>query len=154
MEGESEDDNWLNARTLACPRCETHLFAVDHSPFCDSHILYCDACPRRVEVGFYNPIYKELFAEVAGDGAEASQYAALMSAIERRLMPCDGVGHYKHDAQGRCYSCSSIIDICEPGVDLWPGFHNFNEDREPTEAEQALADEFMMKYVRTANIWR
>ena len=44
------DDNWLDAEVVACPGCGERLFAVVHLPMCDDHRLYCDRCPRAIEV--------------------------------------------------------------------------------------------------------
>ena len=50
------DDNWLDAEVVA--GCDERLFAVVHSPMCDDHRLYCDQCPRAIEVSYYDPVLR------------------------------------------------------------------------------------------------
>ena len=45
-----DDDNWLEAEVIACPSCGLRLYSVLHSPMFDDFRLYCDRCPRAVEV--------------------------------------------------------------------------------------------------------
>lgn len=83
------------------------------------------------------------------------EYKALMKAIEEKLRTCDCSGHYKHDSPRWCHYCLKEVIINESGIDLWPVFFDINVDeRDPTEEEQKMVDEFYTKHVRTENIWR
>src|SRR5690349_7695854 len=72
----NEETNWLHGERIACPSCQQPLYRVDHSPFYDEHLLYCDRCPIRVEVSFYDPVYHHLTQTLSRDGGE--KYTALM----------------------------------------------------------------------------
>jgi hypothetical protein len=45
-------DDWLRPRLLDCPKCALRLFRIDHSPMMDDYRLYCDRCPRAIEISF------------------------------------------------------------------------------------------------------
>ena len=55
-----EDDNWLNKSNINCPQCKKELTIVDHSPFDDSCRLYCNSCPKRVEISYYDEVYNKI----------------------------------------------------------------------------------------------
>ncbi len=78
------DDNWLDAEVVACPGCGERLFAVVHSPMCDDHRLYCDRCPRAIEVSYYDPVLR---CEVDQLLARYS-WEQVMAAIEPLLGSC------------------------------------------------------------------
>ena len=54
------EDDWLNGRPIVCTSCGYQLYRVDHSPFDDGWLLYCDCCPRRVDVSFYDPVVRQI----------------------------------------------------------------------------------------------
>lgn len=81
-----KETNWLHMEELECPVCREKLYRVDHSPFYDEHFLYCDHCPIRVEVRFYDPVYQHLVQQVVPN--ESRKYPALMRTLEFHLKPC------------------------------------------------------------------
>jgi hypothetical protein len=130
------DDNWLNGQQLRCPECGEELYLIDHSPFYDGYYLYCDRCPKRVDVSIYDPVMRD---------APSVSYSELMAWIECRLRPCDCGGSFRHDAPRRCHQCGTVLSGVDPadGVDVWPGdgsmFHPGNE---------AAMDAFAARFIR------
>ncbi|GIH07115.1 hypothetical protein Rhe02_51820 [Rhizocola hellebori] len=136
---QDEDDNWLNGAYLTCAGCQEQLYRVDHSPFYDCYFLYCDRCPMRVDVSYYDPVLESITA----DG-----YEHLMLAIASRLNPCECGGRFSDTAPRRCYRCHTILDIDPPsGIDIWPAVWPDND--EPSPAEQEIAD----RLTRSENLW-
>jgi hypothetical protein len=142
--------NWLHGARIACPSCHQPLYRVDHSPFYDEHFLYCDRCPIRVEVSFYDPVYTHITRRLAQD--EGERYVALMRALEARLKPCMCGGAFRHDAPRRCFTChtSVIFDDLE-GVDLWDG--RFASDA-PIHEEGEEEERWRAQFIRAQDIWR
>lgn len=135
---------------MACPSCHQPLYRVDHSPFYDEHFLYCDRCPIRVEVSFYDPVYHHLTQTLSRDAGE--KYTALMRALEGRLKPCICGGTFRHDAPRRCFRCHTPVISDEPdGVDLWDG--RFSTEN-PTQQEVEEVGRWMAQFIRTQDIWR
>lgn len=152
MGDKSQNDNWLRAGTLSCPRCCISLYRVDHSPMYDEHFLYCDSCANRVEVSYYDPVYSELYQGCSNQ--EAGLYATLMAAIEERLRPCGCGGRFKHDAPRRCHNCLAAVIVDEPSVDLWPAFYGIDVDgRDPTSEECEMAEQFAQSHILKTDIW-
>lgn len=137
--------HWLEPESIACPSCSASLFRVGHSPFYDSWFLYCDRCPRRAEVSFYDPVVSQL-----GDIPATDRF----HEIERRLRPCSCGGQYQFLAPRRCTTCAAIVLGDGESVDLWPGFLSGPQDREPTESEQNAVDDFEATHVQRGSLWR
>jgi len=146
----NEETNWLHGELIACPVCHQPLYRVDHSPFYDEHFLYCDQCPIRVEVSFYDPVYQHLRQTLSVE--EGERYAALMQALEVHLKPCNCGGIFRHDAPRRCFRCQTpvIIDTSD-SVDLWPG--HFSSEA-PTGEEEENERHWMAQFIRTEDLWR
>lgn len=142
----ASDNNPLDNRDITCAQCKATLGWVLHSPFYDEHYLYCDSCPRRVEVSFYDPetvkINEQFFSEeVADDGENKNEdevWAAYFMALEERLAPCPCGGTFRHNAPRRCLYCSAVIPEDPDGRDVWPGDGNEN----------------CSELIITTNIWR
>lgn len=150
---QDDDENWLHAGFVNCPRCLARLYRVDHSPMSDDYCLYCELCARSVEVGFYDPVFQQIATAEQARGDKS--YLTLMSSIEERLRPCDCGGHFKHDAVRRCYVCQYPVLRGASGVDLWPDIGcPFLDDRDPTPEEIAFYDRFQAEYIRKDNIWK
>ncbi len=146
----NEETNWLHGERIACPSCHQPLFRVDHSPFYDAHFLYCDQCPIRVEVSYYDPVYQQLRQPLSRD--EGDTYAALMRVLEGRLKPCICGGAFRHDTPRRCFRCHASVIMDDPdGVDLWPG--HLSTDN-PTDEEVEEERRWMAQFIRTQDIWQ
>jgi hypothetical protein len=153
MSESGAEDNWLRAARIACPRCRRELFRVDHSPHYDDILLYCDRCANRVEISLYDPVYDAIAGAVMERGEEGS--LAQLRAVEARLRPCACGGRYRHDAPRRCDACLAQVIVDEPGVDLWPGYCDLGgENREPTDEEVALIEQFEATYIRRRDVWQ
>jgi len=145
-----EETNWLHGEPIACPACYHPLYRVDHSPFYDEHFLYCDHCPIRVEVSFYDPVYQHLRQTLSPDDGDT--YVALMRVLEGRLNPCICGGTFRHDAPRRCFSCHTAVISDDPiGVDLWDDRFSTND---PTEEEVEEMSRLMAPFIRTEDMWR
>lgn len=108
----NDETNWLHGEHIACPSCHQQLYRVDHSPFYDVHFLYCDRCPIRVEVSFYDPVYTQVM--------QIECYEVLMQTLEAHLKPCGCGGTFRHDAPRRCFTCHTPVIVDAPdGVNLW-----------------------------------
>jgi acetone carboxylase gamma subunit len=134
-----EDDNWLNGAYLTCAGCQGQIYRIDHSPLYDCYFLYCDRCPMRVDISYYDPV----LASITADG-----YEQLMQAIEVRLQHCECGGRFGDNAPRRCYRCHTILDIDSPsGIDVWPAV--WPDADEPSPAEQEIVE----KLTRTNDLW-
>lgn len=141
------DDNWLNGEEVICPVCREHLYRVDHSPLLDCYFLYCDGCPMRVDVSYYDSTF------IAIEDALRDRYgthSTLMDALEARLRPCDCGGQFRDAAPRRCHRCSAILTaISAPsGVDVWPAWWTDETDT------GALEVEFTARYFREEDLWK
>ena len=144
------DDDWLRQRVLECPKCALRLFRVDHSPMVDDYRLYCDRCPRAIEISLYDPTLTAAQKRLPAEH-DRSQ---LMAAIEPLLRACVCGGRYRDDAPRRCFRCNAQVIADDPAdVDLSPYIGPEDQDREPTDAEQARFDAFASEFVRTEDLW-
>lgn len=150
---DDSDDNWLHYEVVSCPVCQTRLGRVDHSPFSDDWVFYCDSCANRVEVSFYDPVVNALRQTplLCADRSDG----ALLRAIEERLRACDCGAHFRHDAPRRCHHCNTIVIRDEPWVDLGSHIYDFiPRYRDPTPEEQAQFDAWERTHVRRDDVWR
>jgi hypothetical protein len=142
------DDNWLEAEVVACSGCGQRLFAILYSPFCDDYRLYCDRCPRSVEVSFYDPV-----CVAASDRLrEGRTWEKTMAAIEPLLRPCQCSGRFRGLAPRHCFACGAEVPAAA-GKDLLPHFEGVDLGREPTPEEQAAFDRFEAEFVRRERLW-
>jgi hypothetical protein len=153
MEPNPNDEHWLRPKVIECPRCGVRLFRVEISPFYDCYFLWCDQCPRRVEVSFYDEPMKQIQAEVAKQDKE-SRYEPLMRAIENRLQSCVCGGHFRHDSPRRCFSCNFEVIVGDTAMDLSPctGWEDHPE-RDPTAEEEERYNRFQREFVRKDSLW-
>lgn len=137
-----EIENWLHSAVIQCPKCALDLWRVDHSPFFDCYRLYCQECPKSVEVSFQG-----------GPGRGLSE-----SEVARLLRPCDCGVRFDPCAARRCARCNTPVLMGEDalGVDLDPSFGCTLETLETLDLapEQELAMEtHQAEFVRTSNLW-
>lgn len=149
-------DNWLDARNLACPHCQTALYAVIRSPMYDEWQLYCDRCANRVEVSYYDPVTQRIGDELSAAHPTGSAHRTIahLRAIERRLKPCSCGGRYYHDSPRRCHACHGVVLADAPDTDLWHAVYGIDADeRDLTDEEAAIAAHFEVTHVRRDDIW-
>ena len=147
-----EIENWLDAKVYNCPNCGNGLFEVGHSPFADEDIFYCDTCPKRVDVSFYDKKRNELANSIDRDNPRFIQ--ELIQEIELNLKNCDCGGKYKYYSPRRCSFCSNIVIEKKSSVELYPDYFYYKEDRDPTEEECVKVADFNAEFVITKDIWR
>jgi hypothetical protein len=157
MSASSSNDNGeaeridLHAQHMSCPHCGADLYRVDHAPQYEDVLLYCTACARRAEVAFDDPGY---LAAVADAGAEADP-AGVIRAVEERLRPCACGGQFRADAPRRCAQCDAVVIAGEPGVDLWPGYCDFDiEQRMPPPEDVERINAFDASHIRRTDLWQ
>jgi hypothetical protein len=142
------DDNWLDAAVIICPGCGTRLFRVIHSPFCDDHRLYCDRCPRAIEISYYDQNYGKVLVTL-GQGHTREQ---IMAAMEPLLRPCRCGGRFRDTSPRHCFTCGAVVPEA-PTHDLSPYTGCEDSNREPTEEEQAAYDKFDAAFIGRENLW-
>ncbi|MCG5447649.1 hypothetical protein [Micromonospora hortensis] len=145
-EPDEVDENWLNGEDVTCRECHERLHRLDHSPLLDCYFLYCDSCPMRVDVGYYDKTFRTIADALP---SEDRAYPTLMAALEARLRRCDCGGRFRDSAPRRCHRCSTVLtDISEPsGVDVWPGWWTDETDT------GSLEETFTARYFRTEDLW-
>ncbi len=142
------DDNWLVAEVVCCPGCGVRLFAVLHSPFCDDYRLYCDGCPKAVEVSFYDPVCVRAVDRLPAERT----WEETMSAIEPLLRPCMCGGRFRGAAPRRCFRCGDGVPAASR-KDLSPYTGCEDTGRDPTPEEQAAYDRFEAEFIRRERLW-
>jgi hypothetical protein len=142
------DDNWLDAEVVACPGCDARLFAVVHSPMCDDHRLYCDCCPRAIEVSYYDPVLYRVVDQLPAKHT----WEQVMTAIEPMLRQCRCGGRFRGLAPRHCFACGEEVPAAA-GKDLSPYTGCEDADRDPTEQEQALYDRFSADFISRERPW-
>lgn len=134
---EVKEDTWLNSHLMSCPNCKEELQICDHSPFESSYVLYCDSCPKRVDVSVYEkPINNQTFDDI-------KIYEEKMLFIEQRLQPCDCGGHFRLTAKRRCLHCEEPLDLNE-AQNIW--LKGYWDDFE-TDEEEELMELKMQKFI-------
>lgn len=136
------DDNWLEAEVLNCPTCEEKLFAVSHSPFHDDHLLYCDRCPKALEISYYDPVYQRVVDQLP----RPRMWEGIMAAIEPQLKPCSCGGRFRGTASRRCFSCGSVVPAAAR-KDLTPYAGYEDTGRDPTAEEFVEHEQFIAEFV-------
>jgi len=142
------EEHWLDAGVLACTHCGFKMSWVDRSPFHDDHKLYCDRCPRAVEIGYYSPQYRKAMESLPAERT----WELVMQTIEPLLKSCVCEGRFRASAPGRCFSCGTVAEEAA-GKDLSPYIGCEDEDRDPTEEEQAKYDRFESEFIIQKDIW-
>ncbi|MEZ6141003.1 MAG: hypothetical protein R3B84_10565 [Zavarzinella sp.] len=142
------DENWLDAAIIICPKCDARLFRVIHSPFCDDYRLYCDQCPRAVEISYYDPNFSTLMNSLGQDPERQD----IMAAMEPLLKPCLCGGHFHDQAPRHCFDCGMMI-IEAANYDLSPYIGCEDTTREPTAEEQAKYDSFERTFIGRDDLW-
>ncbi len=123
---ELEDDNWLNKKYINCPSCNETLLVCDHSPFEHSYRLYCNTCPKRVDIGLYEPVYDEI------ESVDDLSYDNLLLEFEKRLEKCSCGGQFKLNAARKCLHCHTPLSLNEE-QNVWLGNYwdeTLNEEQE------------------------
>jgi hypothetical protein len=142
------DDNWLDAAVIACPGCKVRLFRVIHSPFCVDYRLYCERCPRAIEISYYDTVYSKLL-NALGEGQTREQ---IMAAMEPLLKPCKCGGHFRDTAPRHCFACGTAVPEAATH-DLSPYTGCEDSGRDPTAEEQAVYDQFEAAFIGRENVW-
>lgn len=148
MENEEEysDEEWLKQDIIQCPNCEEDLLWIEHSPFENGYYLYCNSCPKRVDVSIYDETFSEIedsLAEKFGDSFRGNYFETIMPIVEERLTPCECGGKYISEAIRRCVYCNH--PVIEGERNLW--FVEFSED-------SPEAVKFYKRLVKDENLWK
>lgn len=143
-----DEDNWLDAEVIVCPVCGIRLFAVCHSPFCDDYRLYCESCPKAIEVSSYDPVLRRLVDQLPA----GYSWEEVMKTIEPRLQPCSCGGHFQGNASRHCFSCGAEVPAAA-GKDLSVYTGCEDADRDPTPEEQAVFDQFEAEFIGHEDLW-
>ncbi|HEY8324260.1 MAG: hypothetical protein ACHQ1E_11440 [Ktedonobacterales bacterium] len=157
MTDDHSDGNWLDAGVFPCPACHEALFRVNHSPFCDDYLLYCEQCANCVEVSYYDPVTIAFAERIRGEGMLDSgwpQTEATLRLIEGRLKPCSCGGHYRFDAPRRCPFCLAPVLIDMSWAELWPGYFWVEEDADPTAEQIEQVGAYMDAHKREHDLWQ
>ena len=144
-----DDDNWLEAEVIACPSCGLRLYAVLHSPMFDDFRLYCDRCPRAVEVSFYDSVCMDAVDRLPDERT----WKQAMAAIEPRLRPCWCGGKFRGDAPRHCFTCGAAVPAAEL-KDLSPYTGCEDADRDPSPEEQATFGVFEAEFIGREGLWK
>jgi hypothetical protein len=115
---------------------------------CDDHRLYCDRCPRAIEISYYDPFYQR-----ATEGLpENHTWKEAMARVEPLLKPCSCGGRFSATDQRHCFVCGSPVPEAS-GKDLSPYTGCEDTDRDPNPDEQAAYDRFEAEFLRTEGLW-
>lgn len=146
-----QQKGWLGPQVISCPSCGVRLFRVDHSPFADDWLLYCNACPQAVEVSFYDPVARKVLARLSP--TECSTWEGKMEALCAFLKSCSCGGRFDAHASRRCFDCNAAV-IAGETVDLsiFTGCED-DPDRDATDTEQKQYDDWRSAFVRTSGLW-
>ena len=149
-----EDDNWLDGHAIACPSCERLLWQVVRSPFYDEWLFYCDRCPKRAEVSYYDHTVKAIREALAAKGHKGDQSEHLHREIEERLAPCECGGRFRLSADRRCHDCHAVV-LAGPDteMDVWPHWPGADFD-EPTPEQEKEWESFELAYIKKRELWR
>ena len=146
---EGDDDHWLASYTVHCEKCRAELLMLEHSPFENGYYLYCDTCPRRVDVSVYDSVFQGIEAQVKArhspEEMDSRYLELLMPEIEARLRPCACAGHFRHHTALRCLHCSAVLPGAPEGFNLW-----FPDD----EANFERYDAMLNALIQSEDIWR
>ena len=120
---DDDDGHWLAHYTVHCEKCQAELLMLEHSPFENGYYLYCDTCPKRVDVSVYDSTFQDIEKQVSAvnraEDMESNYLGLVMPAVEARLRPCACTGHFKRSAQPRCLHCGTRIANAQEGFNVW-----------------------------------
>lgn len=142
------DDNWLDAAVIECPACGMQLFRAIHSPFCDDDRLYCDRCPRAIEISYYDSNYGRILADLG----PAYTREQIMAAVEPLLKSCVCGGRFRDKSPRRCFACGAIVPDAARH-DLSPYIGCEDSDRDATAEEQAKYQKFETAFIGRGDVW-
>ena len=142
------EDNWLDGAVIACPACGILLFRVIHSPFCDDHRLYCDRCPRAIEISYYDANYSRILNTLGQSHAREQ----IMAATEPLLKPCVCGARFRDAAPRHCFACGVVVPEAAMH-DLSPYTGCEDSDRDPTTEERAEYDSFEAAFIGREDLW-
>ena len=131
----TEDDNWLNAKTIQCPECEKQLDLIDQSPFDPDCYLYCMKCRNRIDISRYDRHWKlaeDFVFERDGLKTDKMTLGQLATQFETMVGPCNCGGIFRYAAPRRCLYCAAVLADADSHQHVWP--EDVGDD------EQALAD--------------
>ena len=147
---DGDDDHWLASYTVHCEKCRAELLMLEHSPFENGYYLYCDTCPRRVDVSVYDSVFQEIEKQIkkahTAQELEDNYLALVMPAVEARLRPCSCTGHFKHGTTPRCLHCGTSITDAQEGFNVWFPDHG-DADIERYEA-------LMQQLILSEDLWQ
>lgn len=143
-----DDDNWLDAEVVDCPGCAAQLYAAIHSPMCDDYRLYCDRCPRAIEVSYYDPVLCRVEDRLPAERT----WEQIMAAIEPLLRPCQCGGRFQGLAPRHCFVCGTEVPSAS-GKDVYPYVGWEDANRDPTDEEQAAFDRFEAEFIERERLW-
>jgi hypothetical protein len=123
-----DNDNWLDCQEIECPSCSQRIILVIHSPFYNEHFLYCDSCPRHVEVSFYDPNLAPIRKRHAVDEAKGDDWDSYFTDLEDNLRPCPCGGTFSNSASRRCPYCACVIPYASEDKDVYPKDESFEFD--------------------------
>ena len=141
----------LHPEHISCPHCGADSFRVDHAPHYNDQLYYCTDCPRRAEVTFDDLVYARIVADAGAHGDSDR----VRRGVEDLLRACECGGRFRSDAPRRCSDCGGVVLAGEPGVDLWPGYCDFDVQQHtpPPELVERI-NAFDAEYIRRANLWQ
>jgi hypothetical protein len=146
------DDNWLDAAVIACPNCGIRLFRVIHSPFCDDHRLYCDNCPRAIEISYYDANYSRILNSLGQDQTAASRREQIMAAMEPLLKACKCGGRFRDTSPRHCFTCGAVVpEAATHDLSRYTGCED--SGREPTREEEAVYHSFEADFIGREDLW-
>ncbi|MBS9774567.1 MAG: hypothetical protein KGV59_05355 [Tenacibaculum sp.] len=128
-----EEDNWLNEKIIKCTKCGNELKVCDHSPFEHSYRLYCNSCPKRVDIGTYEKVFEEI------ENYDELSYEQIMIELEKRLQNCECGGEFMMNSKRRCLHCAKPLNIDEEqNVWLKEMWSEFNDDKQEQKIEKEM----------------
>jgi hypothetical protein len=150
-----DDDNWLDGRAIVCHRCGRSLWRVVRSPFYDEWLFYCDRCPKRAEVSYYDAKVKAIYEALAAKADTAFQSERMYREIEQCLAPCDCGGQFRLSADRRCHDCHAVVlaGTDAAGIDVWPHWPSATF-AEPTPEQEKEWQAFDQAYMKSRELWR
>ena len=144
---DGDDDHWLASYSVHCEKCQATLLMLEHSPFENGYYLYCDTCPRRVDVSVYDSAFQEIEQQVSdthtAQEMDSNYLGLVMPAVEARLRPCACTGHFKFGITPRCLYCATPVANAREGFNVWPADHD-DADTEQTQRDEALLQQLIL----------
>ena len=147
---DGDDDHWLASYSVHCETCQAELLMLEHSPFENGYYLYCDTCPKRVDVSVYDSIFQQIERQVRAahspNEIEEHYLARVMPAVEARLRPCSCGGHFRHGARPRCLHCGTPVADAREDFNVW-----FPDHRD---ADIARYETLIQQLILSEDLWQ